>query len=66
MTEPHSAAPARTCHHVIAHWTTDEERQQLVAALAYARDVGDAQALPLLIAQLTQPCDARTPKDPTS
>ncbi|WND33986.1 hypothetical protein RI578_06615 [Streptomyces sp. BB1-1-1] len=54
----------RACHHVIAHWTDQEERKQITDAIAYARQVGDLQALPLLLARLTQPCDARnTPKD---
>ncbi|MFE0797129.1 hypothetical protein [Streptomyces mutabilis] len=33
-------------------------------AIAYARQIGDLEALPLLLARLTQPCDART-TDPT-
>ncbi|QIJ62570.1 hypothetical protein [Streptomyces sp. JB150] len=48
-----------TCHHVIAHWVTDDERKQINDAIDYARQVGDLQALPLLLAQLTEPCDAR-------
>lgn len=47
------------CHHVIAHWVTEEDRQRIAEALEYARSVGDLAALPLLIAQLTQPCEAR-------
>ncbi|MCX3059579.1 hypothetical protein [Streptomyces beihaiensis] len=47
------------CHHVIAHWVTDEDRQQINHAVAYAREIGDIQALPLLLARLTQPCNAR-------
>ncbi|MFE6362948.1 hypothetical protein ACFVP3_23490 [Streptomyces sp. NPDC057806] len=47
------------CHHVIAHWVTDDDRQQINDAIVYARDVGDMEALPLLLARLTQPCDAR-------
>lgn len=50
---------APTCHHVIAHWVTDDERQQITEAIAYARTIGDLEALPLLLARLTQPCDAR-------
>ncbi|MEU7400735.1 hypothetical protein [Streptomyces sp. NPDC044948] len=54
------------CHHVIAHWTTQEERQQITDAIAYARRIDDLAALPLLLARLTQPCDARnTPKETT-
>jgi hypothetical protein len=48
-----------TCHHVIAHWVTDDDKRQITDAIAYARGVGDLQALPLLLARLTQPCDAR-------
>ncbi|EST24364.1 hypothetical protein [Streptomyces roseochromogenus] len=48
-----------TCHHVIAHWVTDEDQQQINEAIAYARQIGDLEALPLLLARLTQPCDAR-------
>lgn len=48
-----------TCHHVIAHWVTDAERQQINEAIAYAREIGDLEALPLLLLRLTQHCDAR-------
>ena len=54
-----TAVSDSTCHHVIAHWVTDADRQQITDAIAYARQVGDLQALPLLLAQLTQPCEAR-------
>lgn len=50
---------ASACHHVIAHWVTDEERQQIADAIDYARKVNDLTALPLLLARLTQPCIAR-------
>lgn len=50
----------RACNHVIAHWTTQEERKQISDAIAHARQIGDLEALPLLLARLTQPCDART------
>ncbi|GAB2714627.1 hypothetical protein [Streptomyces bullii] len=48
-----------TCHHVIAHWVTDEDKRQITDAIAYARQIGDVEALPLLLARLTQPCEAR-------
>ena len=48
-----------TCHHVIAHWVTSADRQQITDAIDYAREIGDLQALPLLLARLTDPCEAR-------
>ncbi|MDX3020109.1 hypothetical protein [Streptomyces acidiscabies] len=48
-----------TCNHVIAHWVTEDDRQQITGAIAYARNVGDLEALPLLIARLTGSCEAR-------
>lgn len=65
---PPAAAPARDgpaanrtrqCHHVIAHWTTPDERQAILDAIAYARRIGDLAALPLLLDRLTAPCEAR-------
>lgn len=53
-------APARQCWCFIAHPVTDAERAELDEAITYARDIGDAAALPLLIARLTGPCPART------
>ncbi|MFE3413462.1 hypothetical protein ACFXMT_35690 [Streptomyces mirabilis] len=38
---------------------TAKERQQIVAAIAYARRVGDMAAMPLLLLRLTSPCEAR-------
>ncbi|MDX3694951.1 hypothetical protein PV726_32360 [Streptomyces europaeiscabiei] len=57
--EATDAAAIPQCHHVIAHWVTDTDREQIKAGLAYAREVGDLAALPLLIARLTLPCQAR-------
>ncbi|MER5698896.1 hypothetical protein ACWDBO_44930 [Streptomyces mirabilis] len=54
-----SEGQTHTCNHVIAHWVTAEERQQIVAAIAYARRVGDMAAMPLLLLRLTSPCEAR-------
>ncbi|MGW1291152.1 hypothetical protein ACWD4N_48405 [Streptomyces sp. NPDC002586] len=47
------------CPHVIAHWVTGEDHEQITAAIDYARGISDAAALPLLLARLTQPCQAR-------
>lgn len=47
------------CRHIIAHWTTAAEREQLLDGVDYARHIGDLTALPLLLLRLTQPCDAR-------
>jgi hypothetical protein len=52
--------PARECWCVINHPVTDKERAELSEAIAYAREVGDLQALPLLLARLTGPCPARS------
>ncbi|UGQ10534.1 hypothetical protein LO772_27365 [Yinghuangia sp. ASG 101] len=52
------------CRHVIAHWTTEAERQEIVDAIDYARRIGDVAALPLLIARLTAPCSARDGQSP--
>jgi len=54
------AAPVRQCWCVINHPVTDEERAELAKAFEYAREVGDAAALPLLLARLTGPCPARS------
>ncbi|MCX4858305.1 hypothetical protein OG426_30560 [Streptomyces canus] len=54
------AAPARQCWCVINHPVTDEERAELANAIDYARDIGDLEALPLLLARLTGPCPARS------
>ncbi|MGW3827816.1 hypothetical protein ACWEAF_37515 [Streptomyces sp. NPDC005071] len=59
--EPQAApAPARQCWCVINHPVTDAQRAELGEAIDYARRIGDAAALPLLIARLTGPCPART------
>lgn len=47
------------CRHIIAHWTTAAEREQLLDGIDYARHIGNLTALPLLLLRLTQPCDAR-------
>jgi hypothetical protein len=57
--KPQTARSNTTCNHGIAPWGTDENRQQIANAIAYAREDGDVEALPLLLAWLTQPCDAR-------
>ncbi|MFI5799088.1 hypothetical protein [Streptomyces sp. NPDC051677] len=54
------AARARQCWCVISHPVTDEERAELAKALDYAREIGDAEALPLLLLRLTGPCPARS------
>ncbi|MFD4830168.1 hypothetical protein ACFWPV_09975 [Streptomyces uncialis] len=48
-----------TCHHVIAHWATPGERQQITDAIDHAVQTGDTAALPLLLARLMEPCAAR-------
>nr|WTB35218.1 hypothetical protein OG781_42315 [Streptomyces sp. NBC_00830] len=59
--EPKAApAPARQCWCVINHPVTAAQRAELGEAIGYARDIGDLEALPLLIARLTGPCPART------
>ncbi|WP_127356478.1 hypothetical protein [Actinacidiphila soli] len=59
--EPKAApAPARQCWCVINHPVTDAQRAELGEAVTYARNIGDLEALPLLLARLTGPCPART------
>ncbi|MGW3246602.1 hypothetical protein [Streptomyces sp. NPDC001070] len=58
MTDTQAPAPA-ACFCIIAHPVTPEEREEIGKALAYARQIGDLAALPLLIAQLTGSCPAR-------
>ncbi|MDX2849268.1 hypothetical protein PV342_12515 [Streptomyces sp. PA03-3a] len=53
------APAAAACFCVIAHPTTPEERDEVSKALAYARQIGDVEALPLLVARLTGSCPAR-------
>ncbi|GGS85162.1 hypothetical protein GCM10010156_49720 [Planobispora rosea] len=47
------------CHHFFSHWTTEEERQTITAALDQALQTGDSVGVYIALAQLTQPCDAR-------
>jgi hypothetical protein len=56
---PTDAAAIPQCHHVIAHWVTAKDLEQINGAIDYAREIGDTAALPLLLAQLTLPCQAR-------
>ncbi|MFF3378103.1 hypothetical protein ACFYXF_34770 [Streptomyces sp. NPDC002680] len=58
--ESQTQAPAPACSCFIAHAVTSDDRERISEAIAYARDIGDLQAQPLLLAQLTGPCPART------
>ncbi|WP_327349638.1 hypothetical protein OG772_20360 [Streptomyces sp. NBC_01321] len=49
----------RQCWCVINHPVTEQQRAELNEAITYARRIGDAAALPLLLARLTGPCPAR-------
>ncbi|MGI5292867.1 hypothetical protein ACQEVF_57485 [Nonomuraea polychroma] len=51
---------ASECHHIFRHWTTPEERQEIVGALDYARSIGDESGILIALVQLLQPCDARS------
>ncbi len=59
-----SESPARQCHCVIAHPTSDAEREEVVNALAYARSVNDPQGVLLQLARLTgaRSCPANAPR----
>lgn len=56
---PANDTPAAVCFCLIAHAVTPDDRERISEAIAYARDIGDLQALPLLLAQLAGPCPAR-------
>lgn len=44
------------CRHVVACAVDSGTRRRVSEGLEYARRVGDAPAIPLLLAQLTGPC----------
>lgn len=54
-TAAHHAAQ-HACRHVIACAVDGDTRQAVIRDIEYARAVGDAGALPLLITRLTGPC----------
>lgn len=57
--QPEPRAPAVTCFCVIAHAITPADRERISESIRYAREIGDLQALPLLLLQLTGSCPAR-------
>ncbi|MCZ1001205.1 hypothetical protein O1M63_29130 [Streptomyces mirabilis] len=57
--QPQPQAPAAACFCVIAHAVTPADRERISKSIDYARKVGDLQALPLLLLQLTGRCPAR-------
>ncbi|MFF4504856.1 hypothetical protein [Streptomyces sp. NPDC001401] len=57
--QPQASPPAAACFCVIAHAVTAADRERIRNAIDYAREVGDLEALPLLLLQLTGPCPAR-------
>ncbi|GAA2154039.1 hypothetical protein GCM10009760_52530 [Kitasatospora kazusensis] len=63
MADP--TTPARRCHCVIAHPTTDAERAEIVDAITEARRINDSRGLLINLARLTGartcPANARRP-----
>ncbi|MFB7442885.1 hypothetical protein ACFC01_32030 [Streptomyces mirabilis] len=57
--QPQPQAPAAACFCVIAHAVTPADRERISKSIDYAREIGDLQALPLLLLQLTGRCPAR-------
>ena len=53
------AQKKKTCHCLIRHPSTPEEREAVKEALAYARKVGDTTGIAITVAQLSGRCPAQ-------